>query len=275
MNLKDLLRNELDSEEIKELRRGFEIVGDIAIVEIPEGLEKKEKSIAEAIKRTHPRIKTVLKKLGKRNGEFRLRKFKIILGNETETIHREYGCLFKLDLMKVYFSPRESTERQRIAEQVKPKERILVMFAGIGPYAIIIGKKQPEIEHIYAIEINPDAYKYMEENIKINKMSDKITPILNNVNNIRREYFNLFDRIVMPLPKGAHKFLNIAFKYTKKHGYIHFYHWASEERLYKEALKIIIETAQRSKRKVRILRKRKVLPYSPMVWKICIDFKVY
>ncbi|RLJ00350.1 MAG: class I SAM-dependent methyltransferase family protein, partial [Candidatus Aenigmatarchaeota archaeon] len=181
MDIKDVLKDKLSEPELRAVRRGFDIVGDIAIIEVPDELSEKEDIVADAIKKVCKNVRTVLRKMGERKGKYRLREFKILSGDGTETTHREYGYELRLDVTKVYFSPREAEERQRIAKMVKSNESVLVMFAGIGPYAIAIAKKQPNIKKVYAIEINPYAYRYMVENIRINKLSDKIVPILGDV----------------------------------------------------------------------------------------------
>jgi tRNA (guanine37-N1)-methyltransferase len=271
MALKDILESELSAEEMKKLNKAFDVIGDVAIVEIPPELRKKEKLIASAVKKTNPHIKTVLKKLGERKGKFRLRGFKILAGKETETMHKEYGCFFRLDVTKAYFSPRESTERQRIAAKVKPGETVLVMFAGIGPYAIQIAKKQP-LSKTYAIEINPEAVEYMKENVRINKVGDRVVPILGDVKEKSENFYGKCDRIVMPLPKGAHRYLKNAIMCTKPGGIVHFYYWSREEDLFTQALDLVQKAAKKTSRSISVLDKRKTLPYGPGIWKICIDF---
>ncbi len=274
MRLRDLLRDRLTEKELEFLRTSFDIIGDVAIIEIPEELEGREKEIAKALKKVHKHLKTVCRKMSKREGKYRLRKFKVILGSETETIHKEHGCRFKMDVSRVYFSPRESEERQRIAEKTKPNEIVMVMFAGVGPYAIIMAKKNPEIKKIYAIEMNPDAFEYMRENIRINKVGDSVIPILGDVKEKCPEYFGKCDRIVMPLPKGAYEYLSLAVNCLKKRGgWIHFYYWAPEDG-FKEAEEMVRETIERLGRKVKKIVARKVLPYKPKVWKICLDIEV-
>jgi len=130
--------------------RSFEIIGSkekaVAIVEIPE--DEDERKIAEEIMKNNKNVKTVLKKVSDRKGEFRLKEYEIISGDEdTEVIHKEHGYLLKLDPQLVYFSPKEATERQRIAEQVKENETVLVMFGGIGALAVAITKKQPKVNY--------------------------------------------------------------------------------------------------------------------------------
>jgi tRNA (guanine37-N1)-methyltransferase len=256
----------------------FDLIGSkekaVAIVEIPEGVD--EKAVAEEIMKKNKNVKSVLKKVSERKGELRLREYKLIAGDaNTEVIHKEYGYLLKLDPQKVYFSPREATERQRIAEQVKAKETVLVMFSGTAAIPIAIAKKQPEVEKVYGIEINPDAHKYAEENVRINKLSHKIVLIQGDVRVVSKKYFGKFDRIIMPLPFGAESFLDYAINCLKKEGgTIHFYNWGREEDLYSSALRLIEENTKKLNRKFQILNKRKVLQYAPGKWKICIDFAV-
>ena len=120
----------------------FDIVGSrekaVAIIEMPEDRETAKK-IAEEIMRIHKNVKTVLGKVGERKGEFRIRDYEVIMGEEdTEVVHKEYGCFFKLDPRKVYFSPREATERQRIASLVKPGEKVLEMHGKVAEQSLYV-----------------------------------------------------------------------------------------------------------------------------------------
>ncbi len=259
------------------IKINFDVVGSkekaVAIVEIQEG--KTGKEIAEEIIRTHKNIKSVLKKTSGRKGEYRIREYEFLAGDEnTEVTHKEYGCSFRLDPQKVYFSPREATERQRIAEQVKAGERVLVMFGGVAPFAIIIAKRQPLVEKIYSIEINKTAHDYAVENIRINRMGDRVVVMKGDVHESCPKYYGTFDRVVMPLPLGAESFLDVAMKSVKTKGVIHFYNWGKESDLYAQALRLIEDCAEKLNKKIKTLNKRKVLVYAPRKWKICIDFEV-
>lgn len=165
----------------------------------------------------HRNVKSVFKKLGPMEGVYRTRKLKFLAGERrTVTEYRENNCRFRLDVSKVYFTPRLSFERRRIAEQVKPGEHILALFAGVGPFPIVIAKVQPHVK-IHAVELNPDAFKYMQENTRLNRMQEIITPLLGDVKEIvPAKFVNSADRILMPLPKGAEKFLGEAFLAAKR-----------------------------------------------------------
>jgi len=263
-------------EKLKDERpSSFDIIGHIAIIEIPEKLKRKKKLIAKVIMSLNKHIKTVLEKASERRGTYRIRKYRFLAGEKNfETIHKEYGCLFKLDPTKVYFSPRELTERQRIASQVKEDEVVMVMFAGVAPYAIQIAKRQPNVKEVIAIEINPVAVKYAKENVILNKVQGKVKVIEGDVKEKCKGFYGKCDRVVMPLPKGAEDFLDIAVNCLKEEGYIHFYNWGVEPNIFENAEKIVEGKLGKMGVEYKIINKRKVLPYAPRKWKVCLDIYV-
>jgi len=252
----------------------YDVIGDIAIVEIPDDMKKDSRNIAKSIVDVHPHIKTVLDKQGERFGECRLRELNPIIGKDTVTEHKENSCVFKVDVAKAYFSPREGTERLRIANQVNPNETVLVMFAGVGPFAIIIGKKQPKVKKVYAVEINPDAVKYMEENINRNKLRYVVEPILGDAKEKCKAYYGKCNRVIMPLPHEGRKFLETAIKCLKPKGIVHFYYIGHENDMFKMAKDIVKMECDKLGKKCRILSQNRVLPYGPRMFKVCIDFEV-
>jgi len=267
-SLREALKNKLSLEELKLVPRSFDIIGDIAILEIPEELKNKKSIIGDALLKTFKNIKVVANKKTRIETEFRTRVLEIISGEKRkETIHREYGCLYKLNVETAYFSPRLGTERMRIASQVKDNERVLVMFSGVGPYPILIAKKAKPRE-IYAIELNPEAFGYLKENIALNKVD--VTAIKGNVKEETKK-LGKFDRIVMPLPKDAGNFLNVALPALKKNGIIHFYDFTHNEQRSIEKVKRICKDLGY---KIEILKTVKCGSYSPGIFRVCVDFWV-
>lgn len=272
-----LLEGELTEEELDLVPRSYDVVGSeekaVAIVEIPEELKSKKKLVAEALMKLNKNVSSVLNKVSGRKGNYRLEDLELLAGDkDTEVIHKEHGCMLKLDPQKVFFSPREATERQRIASQVEAGETVLVLFSGVGPYAIQIGKKQPEINKIYCIEINPSAHEYAQENVRINKLSHKIILINEDV----KKATNLkmkFDRIAMPIAVGGESYLDYAFKLVKDGGVIHFYSTGDDKNLFVEAEKFVINTAINNRKKIRIENRIKVLPFGVRSYKICLDVR--
>lgn len=173
-DLKTILKDKLSEEEFELLKTSYDTVGSIAILEIDDSLRKKEKIIAEALLESNKNIKTVLRKAEKHDGEFRTQKMKWLAGEKTKkTIYRENGVSLMLDVEKVYFSPRLSTERKRISEMVKKGEDVLVMFSGCAPYPCVLSKNT-EAKSIVGIELNPDGHLYGLKNLEINRLRNVV-----------------------------------------------------------------------------------------------------
>ena len=271
-NLKYYLKDKLSAKELALVPTSFDVVGDIMIFsEFPKELSKKEKFIGGVILDIYPHIKTILKKTRKYSGKFRTAKLKIIAGEKKkETTHKENNVFIKLDVEKVYFSARMSSERKRVTELVKPNESVLVMFSGSGAYPLVIAKNS-NAKEVYGIEISPTAHKYALENIKKNKMEGKIRLFLGDADKVTPKINKSFDRILMPLPKGGEKFLGLALRYTKKNGVIHFYDFLHEGEFYKAEDKAK-NACGKSKRKYKKLDMVKCGQHSPGFFRVCLDF---
>lgn len=275
MNIVDLLKDKLSQEELKIVPRSYDIIGDIAIIEIDEKLRKREKEIANALLKLHKNIKVVCKKIGITKGEERVRPIKVILGEKrTETIHIENGCRYKVDLNKVFFTPRLANERLRVANQVNEKEKVIDLFAGVGPFSILIAKRRKA--NVIAIDKNKYAYELLLENIRINKVNEKVCAFLGDCREVveKQKLINCADRIIMNLPKNAGDFLDVAFKCAKKNATIHFYYFLKEEELFDRAINLIEEKAGEFGRKIKIINKIKCGDLAPRVYRIVIDFNV-
>ena len=273
LTLKDALKSKLSKKEIEHLKTSYDTIGGIAIIEVVPELEKKEKLIATTLLDINKNITTVLKKAEHHSGVFRTQKLKWLTGKKTkETVYKENNIRLKLDVEKVYFSVRLSTERKRIAKQVKKGEDILVMFSGCAPYPVVLAKNT-EAKEIVGVEINPVGHKYGLENLKLNKINNvklycgdvkKVVPKLEQKN---------FDRILMPLPKSAEDFLDVALKASKKGTTIHFYDFLHDDE-FDKAKEKIKKACKNLGLKPKILRTVKCGQHSPHVFRICLDFKV-
>jgi len=253
----------------------MDLIGDIAIIELPEELEKYGKAIGEAIMHVHRNIRLVLAKIGPVSGEYRIRSFKVLAGSGgTETMHKEHGCIYYLDVTKVYFSPRLSYERWRVANQVSEGEIVIDMFAGVGPFSILIAKMHKNVK-VYAIDINPEAIKYLKINIKANKVERKVFPIHGDAAEvIRKKLIGVGDRVIMNLPEKALEYIDAACKALKdEEGVIHYYEFSSES--LNETSKRVISAIEKSGRRVlRVLQVRRVKAVAPYKWQVAVDVLV-
>jgi tRNA (guanine37-N1)-methyltransferase len=223
--LKDVLAGKLNPWELELLHKSYNIIGEIAVIRVPDALKSRSKVIAEAIMQTQKRVKTVLRQASPVRGDLRLRKLVWVAGEKKiETVHKEHGCLFKVDLERCYFSPRLSYERMRISKQVQPGEVIVNMFSGVGCYSIIMARLSTA-EKIYSIDVNPNAVQYMRENVKLNKVRERVIPIEGDAKKVIEESLqDVADRVLMPLPKRAYEYLDYAVQALKPTGgWIHYY----------------------------------------------------
>jgi tRNA (guanine37-N1)-methyltransferase len=262
------LMNLFNKNEISELKRAYEIIGSIAILEIDKKFENREREIADALLCSNKCIKTVVKKISSYEGEFRLRRYKYLAGlREKETIHKENGISVKLNIDKTYFSARLANERLYIARQVKSGENVLVMFSGVGIYPLVIAKNsKPKI--VYGVEMNLSACKYAEENVKLNKLNN-VKLYCGDVRKVVPKLDIEFDRIVMPHPCGAVNFLDIALKVLKKNGIIHFYSFCRTieiENIWNEITEYI--------KQYKKLGLRTCCQVGPNKYRICADLQV-
>jgi tRNA (guanine37-N1)-methyltransferase len=266
----DYLRAFLSEKQLDTVRHSFDTIGSIAIIEVPEELIPYEKKIAESLAKAHKNIKGVFKKTGAVKGMERTRELVHLWGSSsTVTLHREHGCRYRLDIARVYFSPRLSYERQRILEQVKDGEVIVDLFAGVGPFSILLAKYRNV--KIYAIDANPAAYEYLKENILLNRVGDKVIPLLGDCHEVAPR--STADRVIMNLPKSSDEYLDLALDVVKK-GVVHFYSVSPEDDLYDSKIKLIAALAEEKNRKVRVINKRVVRPYSPYNYHVVIDIEV-
>jgi len=174
---------------------------------------------------THREIKSVWQQASSVSGDYRLRSLKFLLGTETtETRYKEYGCVYKTDLRKAYFSPRLSYERLRIAGLVQKGETVLNMFAGVGCYSIAIAKHSEPLK-VISIDVNPSAFQYLIENIRLNRAETIVIPLQGDAKTITEEKLqNVADRVIMPLPERAYEYLDYALLALKPAGgWIHYY----------------------------------------------------
>jgi tRNA (guanine37-N1)-methyltransferase len=269
---KDALAKILSNEELTLAKTAHEIVGDIAIIEVPEVLEHKSKEIGEVLLQSNPQIKTVLRKAGGHEGVFRTQ-YMIVLAGEQTTIatYRENNCWITYDLSEMYFSARLATERKRIYEQVKEGEDVLVMFSGAAPYCCVIAKNT-QANSVTGVEINPSGHEFGLQNIKKNKLKN-VTLQCGDVRNIVPQLKEMYDRIIMPLPKTAEEFLDVALSVAKTNCIIHLYGFYHEEE-FDKAYAEIKKYCEKYERKYNILSTTKVGQQSPRTYRICVDFQV-
>ncbi len=269
---KQVLSLILTPEEMSIVKTAHDIVGTIAIIQIPYELERKEKEIAKALLQSNPLIKTVLKKGSGHEGVFRTQEMIYLAGEKTkEAEYKENECTFLVDVEKVYFSARLATERKRIAQQVAPGEEILVMFSGAAPYPCVLAKNT-SAKNIVGVEINPLGHAYGLKNVAKNKLTN-VKLYCGDVREVVPQLQQTFDRIIMPLPRTAEEFLDVALAVAKKNAIIHLYGFYSIDE-FDKAKQEIKKYCKQYKRTYTILSLVKSGQQSPRTYRICVDFQL-
>ena len=277
LKLVDLLGDKLPPHLLASVPHAIDFVGDIAVVEIPPELEDYRAIVGKAILATHKRLSTVLAKSSAVGGEYRVREFETIAGvNKTKTVHREHGCVFHVDLAKAYFSPRLSFEHNRVASLVEEDETVLDMFAGVGPFSLLIAKKHKKV-HVYAVDKNPEAIQLLKKNIIVNRVGAKITPILGEAKQIVAERLKgSSDRVIMNLPEKAIEYVDAACEAIKPEGgIIHYYEFTSAPEPLETAEIRLREAMKQTNRELKeILYSRIVRGTAPCTWQVVVDARI-
>ncbi len=221
--LKRALEGVLTDQESEELFSAFDQIGDIIVIRIPDSLLSKKKVIGETLLKEVSTAKSVLYQSSDVSGDFRTRSLELLAGEDkTETEYKEFGCRFFVDVEKAFFSPRLSTERERIADVIRDDETVINMFGGIGMFSILAAKNKKCT--VYNIDINPVASQLCEKNISLNKLVGEVISLNGDATQIVNDQLKeKGDRTLMLLPERSDEFLESAILATKNGGIIHYY----------------------------------------------------
>ena len=265
----DALEHTLSPEELELVPRAYDLIGDIAVLEIPDELLRHRESIGQAFHEVHRYLSTVLAKRGAISGITRIREYEYLAGEDkTDTIHTEYGCRLAVDLSKAYFSPRLLEEHNRVAQLVRNGEFVVDMFCGVGPFPIHIARQRKA--HIVAIDINPDAIALLNRSIGLNKLVGIIDPIVGNVRDYPKDH--VADRVIMNHPSGAFDFIGDACRILKPGSTMHYYDFVGNENpeeMLTDKLAHLVEDTGHSITRIDLVRK--VRDSAPHEYQMVID----
>lgn len=251
---------------------GYDVLGNIAIVKFKRGTKVGEKKkVALGLMKRYPALISILEKVGKFSGRLRTLDTKFVLGEKTkEALYRENGCVFRFNVDTCYFSPRLAGERNELASIVKKNDSVLVMFGGVGPFAIVIAKGK-KAGRVVSVELGKDCCKYAVDNVKRNKVDVEIVQ-----GDVRKKVPKLdgkFDKIVMARPNLKDDFLDVALKKIKKNGMIYYYGFYEEDKL-DEMSEMIMKRASQGKKKIKIMKVKKAGDIGVRKFRYRADIKV-
>jgi tRNA wybutosine-synthesizing protein 2 len=159
-----------------QLPSGYQRLGHVLVVRWPESLRAHFPVLSEAFRRALG-VRTILRHSGPVAGEERTPTFETLLDGPTETEVVEGGVRWRLDAARLLFSSGNRSERARAGRLVLPGETVVDLFAGIGYFALPAAKVG-RAARVLAVDRNPLAVRYLEENIRRNGVGDRVEPVL-------------------------------------------------------------------------------------------------
>jgi len=269
-SLAEALQGELPPEVIGIIPRGWYILGEVIVVKIHPALTPFQSRIGQALLAFYPRCRTVLRDFGI-EGQLREPKRETIAGIKTETVHRENGVLFRLDACKVMFSQGNLKERMRMS-LVGKDEVVVDMFAGIGYFTLPMAvHSRPR--KILAIELNPNAFNYLCQNIHLNHVAGIVEPILGDC--AKETPRGVADRVVMGMVQITDKYLQKGILALRPGGILHYHQTVPSWKYPDAAAKDVIDAAASLGRRAEILRCIKIKKYSPGVVHAVVDAVIF
>jgi len=278
--LRDIARKVLGDSLARRIWKRVEIIGDIAVLRKPLDLDlevEAYRNLAIELMNRLPYVKSVWLAVTPVEGSYRTREFVHLAGEpRSETVYKEHGCLFKLDITKVYVSPALNYEHARIAKLVRPGEEVFNMFAGVGLFSIIIAKYSKP-KRVVSVDINPDAFSYMVENVRLNGVSGVVVPVLGDAREVARSCTNCFDRILMPLPKLAYEYFEDSVLALKDVGIIHVYEFITaktKNEAIQEAWNKYLRRCKSIGVKAKVIGSRVVRSVGPRYYQVVLDLQL-
>lgn len=251
------------------LPSSFDVIGDVAVIKLPSDLRAHAGAVGTALLRAYPRLRSVAADRGV-GGPLRVRELDVVAGEPNlRTLHREHGLTLVVDPSRAYFSPRLATERMRVARQVGPGEMIIDMFAGVGPFALVIAR-HAHPARVYAVDANPEAFALLQENIQKNRVGDRVVPLLGDAREVVPR-LGPADRVIMDLPRSAVEFLGVALGALRPGGLLHYYEIIPRDRVDAREQELR-GRASALGRTLEVRARREVRTYSPQEGHFALDF---
>jgi tRNA (guanine37-N1)-methyltransferase len=272
--LTEAVKADLPSKLLAFVPKSFDVIGRIAVIELPDELVPFGEIIGAGVLEICSSVRTVMAKAGVFSSDYRTRELRLIAGEDNSlTCYKEHGCTYQLDVRTVFFSSRLGHERLRIACQVKPGEKVVDMFAGVGPYSILVARKQP-LSTVYAVDANPAAFNFLVSNILANRVLLSVRPMMGDIREVVNSHLlGVADRLIMNLPGDALKFVDVACSsLSERGGVIHFYSFESAGNPHEAASAKLKRQIEDSGRELKsILAVRTVKEVAPCRFQVAID----
>ncbi|NVM54954.1 MAG: class I SAM-dependent methyltransferase family protein [Candidatus Helarchaeota archaeon] len=275
--MQNRLKEKLTRDKLQLLPTGFQQIGDKAILTLNPQLLRYKEVVSQEIMKLFKNVKGVYLKTGGISGEYRIPRIKFLVGEDkSEVIHREHGILYKFDIKKIMFSKGNINERVRISQLVQPNEIIFDLFAGIGYFSLVIARSGNP-RRIFAFELNPVAYHYLVENIKLNKINRErkiIVPILGDSKIEALKISEKADRVIMGILPAPKDHIDTVFKIIKNRATVHYEGLIKEKETSENLLEDFKQENKRYNRKIELIQTTYVKSYGPKIYHVTLDILI-
>lgn len=249
------------------------VIGTVILVDVSETPRPEE--VGEALLAMHGHADTVLARDGI-SGTHREPSVDVIAGaGDTQTVHREHGTTYALDLAEIMFSPGNKAERAHMGEIVTDGERVLDMFAGVGYFTLPMARGGA---HVTAVEHNPASFQYLVENVVRNDVQEQVETYRADCRDVVESGIEAadsdtpfeFDRVVMGY-YDAYEYLDSGLSALEAGGTIHMHEATPEARVPDRPVERLREAAEKQGREVDVQDVREIKGYSEGVLHVVVD----
>ncbi len=276
IQLKSFLAPHIPEQLLESLPKRWWFLGDIVLFSLPRELIPYGEIIGKAFLQVLSKpVRSVLGKIGPTTAIIREPQYHLLAGDpNTETIHKELGCLFKLDAAKLTFSPGNHGERTRLVQITSPGEIIIDMFSCVGNLSLPLAVNNSP-KKLIAAEINPLAFHYLQENIQLNKVESIVEPVFGDNCTTLPRYRDVADRVLVGYLFSSEEQIRLAIRLCRDGGIIH-YHEAvpNKATAVQRPINRIHNAAMLEKAAVTILSRRIVKKYAPGIEHIVLDVRI-
>ncbi len=246
----------------------WERVGDVVVIRVPPEGEPYAARIAEAYGRAL-RPRTVVQDRSGIHGPLRTPDIRVLWGDGTETVHSEAGVRYRLDVAHVMFSSGNIRERTGISTHVKRGEVVVDLFAGIGYFTLPIAvRSKPSA--VYACERNPRSFRYLVENVRLNR-ADVVIPLLGDCRVTAPR--GVADWVLMG-HFDARDYLDVAFRCLRGKGTIVYHDLCPKEQVPEEPIRRVAEAARANWMQPVRVEHRIVKSYAPGIVHVVVQARV-
>ena len=164
----------------------------------------------------------------------------------------------------------------RVASLVQQNETVVDLFAGVGPFSVLIAKKNLSVR-VFAVDINPEAVEWLKVNVTVNRVENGVIPILGDARKVSETMLKgVADRVIMNLPETAIEFVDAACQVIRPQGgIIHFYGFVRKPDSIEYQKLRFVEAVEKNNRKViEFLYAKSIRETAPFESQVALDAKV-